>query len=272
MVASQKRDYARAVVQACVFAGWIVALAGQNLIGAGVHLDSLTFDGNTYSNVTVVGTTATHIEFKHANGFASVKAKFLPEDIQIKLGYTPPPPPRKPLDFTKDVQKNLVQNWEKNFLGDPRMQEVMTFARSETERLVAGSDPRTVQAILGGVICIYVLFCSAVWLICRKTTTRAGIWAWVPGFQFVSLFKAAGMPPWNILLLLVPVVNIVITIMWCFKIARTRQKSSMVGFLLLLPVINIFAFFYLAFSSAPKAEPVRSQKVKLSFHPAPQRG
>lgn len=241
----------------------IFAVAGQGLARAQVRLDSLTVDGNTYSNITVVGKTASHIEFKHAHGFASVKAKTLPEEIQIKLGYTPPPPPKKPLDFTKDVKKN--------FLADPRVQEIITFARSETERLAAGSDPRMVQAILGGVICIYILFCSAVFLICRKTTTRAGIWAWVPGFQFVSLFKAAGMPPWNILLLLVPVVNIVITIIWCFRIARTRQKSSVVGFLLLIPVINILAFFYLAFSSAPKAEPVKPQKVRLSFQTAAQR-
>ena len=242
----------------------MIALATPKLSHAEVHLDSLTCDGHTYSNITVVGKTATHIEFKHAHGFSSVNAKMLPEDVQIKLGYTPPPPPKKPLDFTKDIKKD--------FLADPRIQEIVTFACSETERLVAGSDPRMVQAILGGVICIYVLFCSAVWLICRKTTTRAGIWALIPGFQFVSLLKAAGMPPWYILLLLVPVVNIVITIMWCFKIARTRQKSSVVGFLLLVPVINILAFFYLAFSSAPKAEPVRSQKVRLSFQPAPERG
>jgi hypothetical protein len=263
-VALQKRKFTYAFSRGSALVGILAVMVAHEVARADTHLDSLTFEGHTYSNITVVGKTATHIEFKHAHGFASFKAKTLPEDVQIKLGYTPPPPPKKPLDFTKDMKKD--------FLADPRIQEIITFAQSETERLMAGSDPRMVQAILGGAICIYVLFCSAVWLICRKTTTRAGIWAWVPGFQFVSLFKAAGMPPWNILLLLVPVVNIVITIMWCFKIARTRQKSSLVGFLLLIPVVNILAFFYLAFSSAPKAEPVRSQKVRLSFQPAPQRG
>jgi hypothetical protein len=266
-VATQKEYLRCALTRGWTLAAVVFAVAGQSLAVEQARLDSLTIDGNTYSNITVVGKTASHIEFKHAHGFASVKAKMLPEDVQIKLGYTPPPPPKKPLeDLTKDVKSA-----KENFLADPRVKELVAFVQSETERLVAGSDPRTVQAILGGVICIYILFCSAVYLICRKTTTRAGIWAWVPGFQFVSLFKAAGMSPGNILLLLVPVVNIVITIIWCFRIARTRQKSSVVGFLLLIPIVNIFAFFYLAFSSAPRAEPVQSQKVRLSFQPAPQR-
>lgn len=233
-------------------------------VGREIRLESLSVDGVTYSNVTVVGTTATHIEFKHANGFSSVKAKMLPEDLQIKLGYTPPPPPKQPL---KDLGRN-IRNMG-NFRDDPRYKEIEAFVRSETERLMNNSDPQTVKAILGGVICIYILFCSAILLICRKTTTRPGIWVWVPGFQFVSLFKAAGMPPWNLLLLLVPVVNIVVTIMWCFRIARVRQKSSLVGFLLLIPIVNIFAFFYLAFSSAPKAEPIKREKVRLSFQSAP---
>ncbi len=231
--------------------------------GREIRLDSLSVDGATYSNVTVVGTTATHIEFKHAHGFASVKAKMLPEDLQIKLGYTPPPPPKQPL---KDLSRNIS-----NLRDDPRYKEIEAFVRSETERLMNNSDPQTVKAILGGVICIYILFCSAISLICRKTTTRPGIWVWVPGFQFVSLFKAAGMPTWNILLLLVPVVNIVVTIIWCFRIARVRQKSSVWGFLLLVPIVNIFAFFYLAFSSAPKAPPVQREKLRLSFQTSPAR-
>ena len=68
-----------------------------------------------------------------------------------------------------------------------------------------------------------------------------------------------------------PVVNIVITGIWCFKIARTRQKSAVWGFLLLIPVINIVAFFYLAFSSAPKAPPTPPRKFGLSFQTAPAR-
>lgn len=228
-----------------------------------VRLESLTVDGNAYSNITVVGKTATHIEFKHAHGFASVKVKMLPDEVQIKLGYTPPPPPKTAMEITRDLRDSVVT--------EEQIQQLQTLARTEVERILAESDPRKLQLILGGVGFIYLLFCYAVYLICRKTTTRAGIWAWIPGFQFIALFKAAGMPVWNIFLLLVPIVNIVITVIWCFKIARTRQKSPIVGFLLLLPVINILAFLYLAFSSAPKAEPVKSEKLRLSFQPAAAR-
>jgi hypothetical protein len=264
-VARENNNFAHSFAKACALVASILMLAAANVVAREIRLESLAVDGVTYSNVTVVGTTATHIEFKHAHGFSSVKAKMLPEDLQIKLGYTPPPPPKQPL---KDLGRN-IRNMS-NFREDPRYKEIEAFVRSETERLMT-SDPQTVKAILGGVICIYLLFCSAVALICRKTTTRPGLWVWIPGFQFVSLFKAAGMPAWNLLLLLVPVVNIVVTIIWCFRIARVRQKSSVWGFLLLIPIVNILAFFYLAFSSAPKAPPIQREKVRLSFQTSPAR-
>lgn len=47
---------------------------------------------------------------------------------------------------------------------------------------------------------------------------------------------------------LVPVLNIVVQILWAFKIARARNKSAMVGVLLLFPLTSAFTFMYLAFS------------------------
>jgi bacteriorhodopsin len=56
------------------------------------------------------------------------------------------------------------------------------------------------------------------------------------------------MSPWNFIWLLIPPINLIVMTVWCFKICRTRHKSSAFGFLLLIPVINILAYFYLAFS------------------------
>jgi hypothetical protein len=93
------------------------------------------------------------------------------------------------------------------------------------------------------------------------------LWVWLPGFQWISLLKAAGMSPWCFFLLLIPPINLIVMVIWCFRICRMRQKSSALGILLLLPVINIFVYFYLAFSSHKTAPVVeqRPGKLKLSL-------
>ena len=71
----------------------------------------------------------------------------------------------------------------------------------------------------------------------------------------IPLLRAAGMSPWLFLALFLPVVNLIIWIVWCFRICRVRQKSALLGILLLLPVTNILAFVYLALSGyGPEAE------------------
>ena len=77
---------------------------------------------------------------------------------------------------------------------------------------------------------------------------------WLPVLQIFPCLKAARMSGWWFLALFIPVLNLVASIMWCVKIAQARGKSVLVGILLLLPVLNIFAFLYLAFSSDEKTE------------------
>ena len=210
-------------------------------------LDSLTVGTTTLSNVTIVTRTATHISFQHAQGFATVKMIDLSPESQTKLGYTPPPPPKSVLDHAKGWTRDwthMAQTW----LADPRLVSIQKEVRPEIERIIT-EDKVMLYSIFGGVVCIYVLFCLATIKICKKTTAPPGLWAWLPGCQFVSLFKAAGMSPWNYLWLYIPPINLIVMTVWCFKICRARQKHPMLGFLMLLVPINIFAFFYLAFSS-----------------------
>jgi hypothetical protein len=86
----------------------------------------------------------------------------------------------------------------------------------------------------------------------------------------IPLLRAAGMSPWLFLALFVPVVNLIIWIVWCFRICRVRQKSAFVGLLMLLPVTNILAFVYLALSGyGPEADsPYEDGRIKLGFQPS----
>lgn len=223
-------------------------------------LPSLTTGGVTYSNVTVISRTATHISFRHKHGFSTVRLDTLTSDNQVKVGYTPPPPPKTMADYTRDFMATL---------NDPRLLALEQEIRAEVQRVLQEDDRVILYSAAGGVGCIYLLFCLAVVKICRKTTVRPGLWAWLPGFQFIALFKAAGMSPWSYLLLYIPLVNLIVMIVWCFKICRTRQKHPALGFLLLpfMIPINIFVFFYLAFSSQKDAPVVRRapEKLRLSF-------
>ena len=225
-------------------------------------LDSLTIAGNTFSNVTIVSRTKTHVSFKHDGGFASVRLTELPQTEQIKVGYTPPPPPKTIAQRAEEYTAPYL-----SWLDDPRTKALVAEVRGEVDRIINQNDTTIIYPAIGGAICIYFLFCLAAVKICRKTTVRAGLWAWLPGFQWISLFKAAGMSPGNFLLLFIPPVNLIVMSVWCFKICRTRQKSSALGFLLLIPVINIFVFFYLAFSSQKTAPVVHREptRLKLSF-------
>ncbi len=248
-----------------VLARLIIALAFVHCAWAQEeHLSSLTIDGNTFSNVTIISRTRTHLSFKHAHGFASVKLATLPAKEQTKVGYTPPAPPKS---MVTRAQESMTDKMA--WLNDPRLKTLETEIRDEVNRIVKQNDTTIIHSAIAGVACIYFLFCLAAIKLCRKTTVRPGLYVWLPGFQWISLLKAAGMSPWNFLLLLIPPINLVVMGIWCFKICRTRQKSQALGFLLLIPVINIFVYFYLAFSAQKTATAARNQpvKLKLSFQP-----
>jgi hypothetical protein len=51
---------------------------------------------------------------------------------------------------------------------------------------------------------------------------------------------------------LIPVLNIVALITWSINISQARGKSGWVALFLLLPLTNLLAFLYLAFSGTPR--------------------
>lgn len=233
--------------------------------GSDEYFPLLTIGGNTFSNVTIISRSATHVSFKHSGGFASVKVSALPAAEQTKVGYTPPPVPKTNVETAEDYIKPYLK-----WLEDPRLLKLIDEGQTEVNRIITENDKVIIYPAVGGVVCIYFLFCLAVVKICKKTTVRPGLSAWVPGFQFISLLKAAGMSPWNYLLIYIPPVGIIMMVVWCFKICRTRQKPTVLAFFLMpwMIPINILVFFYLAFSSHKGASTTgrgTPGKLKLSF-------
>jgi len=94
-------------------------------------------------------------------------------------------------------------------------------------------------------------------LICQKTGTSPGLLVWLPVLQLIPLLRAAGMSGSWFLAYLVPGLNIVAQVVWSVKIAKTRGKTGWVALLLLLPLVNLLAFLYLAFSEEAPAKEER---------------
>jgi hypothetical protein len=204
--------------------------------------ESLTIGPVTYSNVVVQTKTRTDLFIKHTSGFANLKVKDLDKSTQLQLGYLleEPAPDSAAVGVFKKPAIEI----------DPRLEEWKEQIIWETEEAVAKIPPKIVYATLGGLFLLYLLFCNCCRLICRKTiyeSSALGL-VWFPMLKQIPLLKAAGLSGWCFLLNFIPPLWPILYIVWSFKIAKARGKSSLAGWLLLLPLLNVFAFLYLAFS------------------------
>ena len=92
------------------------------------------------------------------------------------------------------------------------------------------------DSLSGGVIAVYwcllAVSIAAMWILFQKAHEEG--WASiVPFYNMYVLFKITWGSGWKFLLLLIPVANIVISIMTVFKLAKAYGKGTGFGFGLL---------------------------------------
>jgi hypothetical protein len=208
-----------------------------------------------YTNVTVTTKARDYIFILHASGMTNIKVGDLPPDLRVKLGYL------------KQEQKavNGAGAWARQTIKKLNASEMEQLQKRWCQLLPAGLNPKTLLTpqtlllALATILAAYLFFCYCGMLICEKTGHKPGVMIWLPVLQVFPLLKAAGMSPWWFVALLLPGLNLLAHIVWSLKIAEARRKSLGAGILLILPLINIVAFLYLAFSngaSPKKEEPV----------------
>ena len=90
--------------------------------------------------------------------------------------------------------------------------------------------------VSGGVLAFYYIFCLAIAVLTVvamwKIMVKAGKPGWaaiVPFYNAYCMYDIAWGNGWMFLLNLVPCVNIVITIMYCIKLAKAFGKSTGFG-------------------------------------------
>jgi hypothetical protein len=244
------RWYAAAVV--------LTLVAGPSAMGGDTQVPLLKTRTGSFTNVTVTGTSKTDVYITHSRGMTNIKVADLdPESSQL-LGLSTSPAPAsastKSADTAKD-SKTLPKSAAptasfptSGFTSQLKGKMPSGFAmleRLSSLRLSAG----IVTTALGLIFAAYLFICYCLKLICEKTGQKPGPMVWCPFLQMFPLLRAAGMPVWWSIGFLVPLVNIVASILWSFKIVQARGKSVWVAILLLLPITSLFALLYLAFSN-----------------------
>jgi hypothetical protein len=195
---------------------------------------------------------------------ANIKVADLPPDIREKLGY---------LDAEKvKIRTNAASAWAKQTVARIETPQVKEVERQVDERwrayfpnglpTWASIDKKLLAIVSGFTVLLYLFFSFCCMSLCQKAGKEPGLLVWLPILKQFPLLRAADMSGWWVLsyILLVPIP--VVAIIWCFKISKACGKSAVVGLLLLLPGVNVFAFLYLAFADGAPAN-ARLRKVEV---------
>ena len=120
----------------------------------------------------------------------------------------------------------------------------------------ASTASPTAWAAMGSLIIVaaifglagYVYISLALQTIARKTKTQNAWLAWIPLVNVILMLDIAKKPLWWIVLFLLPLVNLVITVVVWMAIAKARQKPEWCGILMLIPLVNLMLPGYLAWA------------------------
>jgi hypothetical protein len=236
---------------------FLPAIAGEGLV------PEIRTRTDTYKNVTLVSHNTTHVFVQHARGMATLKVGDLSKEVLIGLGVLEPDPVAEvgadgatagePVDLAT-LQQSFSESMKS---GNPPKFENINLAQ-----LVKQLPPEFKRFLLIGVLALFaghLFFSFCAMLICKKAGTEPGLMVWLPILQMIPLIRASGMSGWWFLGCFVPVLNIVVQVLWCVNIAN----------MLILPVINILAFLYLAFSSGDSSADEGGSQGRIRFEPLP---
>jgi hypothetical protein len=134
---------------------------------------------------------------------------------------------------------------------------VLLILMSAGTALAQSSDDGVAATALSGVVLLFVLAIGfAVYLyislalqtIATKTGTPNAWLAWIPIVNIFLMVGVAKKPAWWFVLFLIPLVNIVISIIVWMAIAEARRKPNWWGILTIVPLVNVVVPGYLAWS------------------------
>jgi hypothetical protein len=113
------------------------------------------------------------------------------------------------------------------------------------------------------IFAIYIYFAFMMYKIAQKTGhSPIAWWAFIPILNTFLLIKMAHKPLWWFVLLLVPFVNIIAFFVLWMSVAKVVGQSQLWGFLAMIPILNFVALFVLAYNSRPVEYPKFSEETE----------
>ena len=94
-----------------------------------------------------------------------------------------------------------------------------------------------------------MFFAYCLMTIAKKTNTENGWLAFIPIANIYLMCKIAGKPGWWVILFLIPVVNIVMSILVFMGMCEARGKEGWIGILVIIPLVGAILLIWLAFSN-----------------------
>ncbi|MBI3617645.1 MAG: hypothetical protein HY210_05455 [Candidatus Omnitrophica bacterium] len=111
-------------------------------------------------------------------------------------------------------------------------------------------SPEGLTIALGLWAGVYALLCFPLVKLSRRFKCGGGM-AWVPVLQIFPLLRIAGKSPVWFLFFFFPLVNILAFLFVWMSIARRLQQPHWLGYLMLVPAVNVAILWYLALVPAP---------------------
>ena len=204
----------------------------------------------TFSNVTLVSRTPTHLFIQHSRGMATIKIAGLDTETLSQFGIVS----SGGADANApDTQPKKSAVGATTAAASARCTEMLQNLKNSLPPDVSAIMMKFWLGALGLFLGFYLFNCYCAKLICQKSGAEPGILVWLPVLQTFPLLRAAGMSGWWFLGFFVPVLNVVAALVWCLNIAKVRGKGVFTAIMLFLPPTGLFAFLYLAFSGGGRS-------------------
>jgi len=229
-----------------------VGLERSSALGE-ISIPLLNTVSGEYRNVKIFSRTDTHLSFSHERGTAVIKVAELEKESLTALDQSQAAVQTEAAESSGAVVMLKATPTPK---PEPAWltQTKGAIGKLQSEAAPVQMTRQQLWIALGGLVLAWWFFCLCVSLICRKAGRPGGALAWLPILQMIPMFRAAGMSGWWFVAMFVPVLNLVGQVIWCVKITQARGKGFFTAVMLILPVTNLLAFLYLAFSNGRDAE------------------
>lgn len=123
--------------------------------------------------------------------------------------------------------------------------------------LIASVISSTISCFCGGILFLIVVI--GLWKVFVKAD-EPGWAAIIPIYNIYIVLKIIGRPWWWLILMLIPFVNIVISIIVAIDLAKSFGKDAVYG-IILLWLFNAIGFLLLGFGDAQYQGPAAAQKM-----------